>query len=158
RLRPREPGTRPPAAPSPAAPPIALPGTTTAAWRLLRRSATVAGMEQATVNRFPPGWPPGCPPTDAASGEGAYHRGVRSMPATAEDFRSHLELGKLPKAPACLRAGLSMFRNEGDAERMALLFPVLGSYVARGVLDARYGVSMHSPGRQPTHTTVWPYI
>jgi hypothetical protein len=45
-----------------------------------------------------------------------------------------------------------------DAERMALLFPVLGAFVARGQLDDGYGVSMLTPGRQPTHTTVWPFL
>jgi hypothetical protein len=83
---------------------------------------------------------------------------VKTDPAGANDFRSHRELGKLPKAPPCLRAGLSTFRTLDDAERMALLFPVLGAFVARGQLDGGYGRSLVTPGRQPTHTTVWPYV
>ena len=82
---------------------------------------------------------------------------VRGTPAAAGDFHSHRKLGKLPKAPPCLRAGLSTFRRLDEAERMSLLFPVLGSFVALGALDVRYGVSMLTPGREPTHTTVWPF-
>ncbi|MDO9017180.1 MAG: hypothetical protein Q8S73_15890 [Deltaproteobacteria bacterium] len=88
---------------------------------------------------------------------GDYYRIVRGELVTSEDLRSHRELGKLPSAPPCLRAGLSTFRSLDDAERMALLFPVLGGFVARGALNDSYGVSLLTPGRQPSHTTVWPY-
>lgn len=106
---------------------------------------------------FPPDWPDGCPPDDAGTAAGDHLRIVQREVASADDFRSHRELGKLPKAPPCLRAGLSMFRVIEEAERMALLFPVLGAYIATGTLDARYGVSKLTGGREPTHTTVWPY-
>ena len=106
----------------------------------------------------PEDWPTDCPPSKAAAPTGEHVRIVRRAFATADDFRSHRELGKLPKAPACLRAGLSMFRSVAEAERMALLFPVLGDFVARGQLDARYGRSMLTTGREPSHTTVWPFV
>jgi hypothetical protein len=51
-----------------------------------------------------------------------------------------------------------MFRSVAEAERMALLFPVLGDFVARGQLDAGYGRSMLTIGREPSHTTVWPFV
>lgn len=107
---------------------------------------------------FPSDWPSDCPPQDAAAPSGEHVRIVRGAVATADDFRSHRELGKLPKAPPCLRAGLSMFRAVEEAERMALLFPVLGAFVARGELDAQYGRSMLTTGREPSHTTVWPFM
>jgi hypothetical protein len=107
---------------------------------------------------FPTDWPTDCPPFDAAAPTGEHIRIVRRAIPTADDFRSHRELGKLPKAPACLRAGLSMFRSVAEAERMALLFPVLGDFVARGQLDAQYGRSMLTTGREPSHTTVWPFV
>ncbi len=110
------------------------------------------------LRTFPDDWPEGCPPTDAAATAGDYYRVTRREVPTAEDFRSHRELEKLPKAPPCLRAGLSTFRALEEAERMALLFPVLGAFVAMGRLDAAYGLSLLTPGREPTHTTVWPYM
>lgn len=106
---------------------------------------------------FPTDWPEGCPPSEAAPTSGEYFRVVRGAAASIEDFRSHRELGKLPKAPPCLRAGLSTFRVLDEAERMALLFPVPGSFVAQGTLDALFGVSMRTQGREPSHTTVWPF-
>ena len=106
---------------------------------------------------FPADWPEGCPPVEAQPCSGDYYRIVGSELAAASDFRSHRELGKLPKAPPCLRAGLSTFRTLDDAERMALLFPVLGGFVALGALTDAYGVSLLTPGRQPSHTTVWPF-
>lgn len=107
---------------------------------------------------FPPDWPPECPPTDAESTVGEHVRIVRGEAATSDDFHSHRELNKLPKAPPCLRAGLSMFRSVAEAERMALLFPVLGSFLASGLLDERYGRSKLTAGREPSHTTVWPFV
>ena len=107
--------------------------------------------------KFSTDWPPDCPPDAASAPEGDYYRIVRTNPPTELDFRSHRELDTLPKAPPCLRAGLSTFRTVEDAERMVQLFPVLGSHIARGALDASYGLAMLTPGRQPTHSTVWPY-
>lgn len=118
-----------------------------------RRAVTAA----ATAPRFPADWPPGCPPPEAAPASGRYFRVVTTSPASASDFRTHHEAGKLPKAPPCLRAGLSTFRTQDDAERMALLLPVLGGFVAAANLNAAYGVSMPTQGRQPTHTTLWPH-
>ena len=96
----------------------------------------MSGSDPASVT-FPADWPEGCPPAEAAATAGDYYRVVHGIPATAADFLSHRELDKLPRAPPCLRAGLSTFRLLEEAERMSLLFPVLGSFVALGALDAR---------------------
>lgn len=111
----------------------------------------------STPSTFPADWPEDCPPHGTPATGGDYFRVVRTDPPTPDDFLSHRELGKLPKAPPCRRAGLSTFRALDDAEHMALLFPVLGDHVARGTLDAEYGVAMLTPGQRPSHTTVWPY-
>jgi hypothetical protein len=118
-----------------------------------RRAVTTASLEP----RFSQDWPPSCPPSEAAPTAGRYYRIVKTSPAAPADFRSHRELGKLPSAPPCLRAGLSTFRTHEDAEAMALLLPVLGGHVAAGTLDGTYGRSMLTRGQQPTHTTLWPH-
>ncbi len=122
----------------------------------LRSDSLTGAME--TESTFPIDWPDGCPPDGATTASGPYVRIVRSNPPTAEDFVTHRESGKLRKAPECLRAGLSTFLTLADAERMTMLLPVLGDHLAVGQLGADYGRSMLTQGRQPTHTTLWPYV
>jgi hypothetical protein len=46
---------------------------------------------------------------------------VHEDPPDASDFATHAETGRLPKAPACLRCGLSVFREKRDAEHQGEL-------------------------------------
>ncbi len=106
---------------------------------------------------FPGTWPSDCPPHDAIDAKGDVYRIVKSDPPTAEDLASHFETGKLPKAPACLRCGLSVFREFRDAIHQRLLLPKLGQWIAIGTLTSDHGKTKLTTGQQPTHTTWWTY-
>jgi hypothetical protein len=82
---------------------------------------------------------------------------VKHAPLSIEDFRSHAELGKMPKAPPCLRVGLSVFRTLEDTLHQQELFPFLGNRVARAELNPTHGKTRLTSGRQPSHTTWWPH-
>ena len=107
---------------------------------------------------FPTDWPEGCPPEGTQDAGGNVYRVVRGNPCCAEDFASHFELGKMPHAPACLRCGLSVFRDGSDAVHMSRKYPKMGSLLARGALTADHGKAMLTTGQRPTHTTWWPYL
>lgn len=106
---------------------------------------------------FPDDWPPDCPPPDAVPAIGVVYRLVKNNPAAVTDFRTHAELNKLPKAPPCLRVGLSVFRTREDAVHQAALLPFLGDKVASGELRPEHGKTKLTPGKMPSHTTWWPY-
>ena len=106
---------------------------------------------------FPTNWPEACPPDEASDAEGIVFRLVDRDPPAASDFVTHFESGKMPKAPQCLRCGLSVFRDLRDAIHQRELFPKLGRYVARGRLLPQDGKTMLTTGRMPTHTTWWPF-
>jgi len=84
--------------------------------------------------QFPRNWPEGCPPLDAEDADGNVFRLVKNQPPIAKDLESHFESGKLPKAPPCLRCGLSVFRELKDAVHQRELMPKLGSLVAKAAL------------------------
>ncbi len=106
---------------------------------------------------YPEDWPDGCPPDDTEKGKGEIYRLVKSKPPTETDFLSHHETGKMPKRDPCLRCGLSVFRNQEDAEHQYQAYPKLGKFVSKGTLKAEHGVTKLTSGRQPSHTTWWPY-
>ena len=106
---------------------------------------------------FPDTWPNDCPPQDAVDAEGDVFRIVNNDPPTAEDLASHLETGRLPKAPPCLRCGLSVFREVRDAVHQKMLIPKLGRWIAKGTLNTEHGKTKLTTGKQPTHTTWWAY-
>jgi hypothetical protein len=105
--------------------------------------------------KFPDTWPADCPPADADDAHGQVYRLVKHDPPLAEDTASHQETGRLPHAPACLRCGLSVFREIRDAVHQRQLLPKLGGYVARATLLAEHGKTKLTKGVQPTHTTWW---
>jgi hypothetical protein len=106
---------------------------------------------------LPDDWPKGCPPDDAEPAAGEVFRLVRSDPHTQGVFRTHHETGKLPKAPPCIRCGLSVFRSRQDAEHQYRAYPKLGRFIARASLPSTHGVTKLTEGRQPSHTTWWPF-
>ena len=106
---------------------------------------------------FPTEWPDGCPPDAAGSAGGTVFRLVKANPCCDSDFLSHLEVGKMPDAPACLRCGLSVFGDDSDAAHMARKYPKIGHLIARGELSEAHGRAMLTTGQRPTHTTWWPY-
>ncbi len=107
--------------------------------------------------KFPDSWPADCPPANAADAAGDVFRLVKHDPPRAEDTASHMETGKLPKAPPCLRCGLSVFREIRDAVHQRQLLPKLGSLIAAATLLAEHGKTKPTEGRQPSHTTWWAY-
>lgn len=106
---------------------------------------------------FPANWPKNCPPSDAVDADGDVFRIVKDEPPTDEDFASHWETGKLPKAPPCLRCGLSVFRDVRDAVHQRQLIPKLGCWIAQATLKYHHGKTKLTEGVQPTHTTWWAY-
>ncbi len=106
---------------------------------------------------FPANWPADCPPADAVDAHGDVFRIVKHEPPKAEDLATHMETGRLPKAPACLRCGLSVFIEIRDAIHQRQLLPKLGSFVAKATLAAQHGKTRLTEGRQPSHTTWWAY-
>ena len=107
--------------------------------------------------RFPDTWPANCPPPDTVAADGDVFRVVKHDPPQAEDTASHMETGKLPKAPACLRCGLSVFREIRYAVHQRQLLPKLGPLIAKATLLAEHGRTKLTDGRQPSHTTWWAY-
>lgn len=65
--------------------------------------------------RFPTDWPNDCPPLNADDAAGTVFRIVKNDPPLVVDFATHHETGRLKNAPACLRCGLSVFRELSDA-------------------------------------------
>ena len=107
--------------------------------------------------KFPDTWPANCPPADADDAQGDVFRLVKHNPPLADDTASHMETGKLPTAPACLRCGLSVFREMRDAVHQRQLLPKLGRFIAQAELVAEHGKTELTKGTQPTHTTWWAY-
>jgi hypothetical protein len=107
---------------------------------------------------FPANWPIGCPPPEAIGAAGEVYRIVKGQLPDHTDFATHFELGRLPRAPACLRCGLSVFRDIRDAQHQRLLLPKLGRWIAKAALVADHGKTMLTMGSQPTHTTWWAYV
>src|SRR3954464_12015588 len=106
---------------------------------------------------FPDDWPRDCPPTDALDASGRVYRRVKTDPPGAGDFATHRETGKLPRAPECLRCGLSVFRDLVEVDHQRRLFPRLGQFIAQADLEAGDGKTRLTTGQQPSHTTWWAY-
>lgn len=107
--------------------------------------------------QFPKDWPINCPPSDADDARGEVYRIVKHEPPEDADLESHHENGRLPKAPPCLRCGLSVFREIRDAVHQRHLIPKLGSLIAQATLQAEHGKTKLTEGKQPTHATWWAY-
>ena len=107
---------------------------------------------------FPDDWPDGCPGADVPEADGVLFRIVKNDPSKPHDLRSHHETGRLPRADPCLRCGLSVFGELGDAQNQRSLMPRLGRWIATGTLQSDHGKACLTPGSQPTHTTWWPCV
>lgn len=104
---------------------------------------------------FPKNWPADCPPLDAKDAEGTVYRIAKSNPPLAAELATHHEMGRAVGAPACLRCGLSVFRDFADAVHSRRLFPKLGGFIASANLRPEHGKTKITVGRFPTHTTWW---
>ena len=107
---------------------------------------------------FPLDWPANCPPLDAEPADGEVYRIVRNNPMQTIDAATHRETGRLPKATACLRCGLSVFSELRDVLHQRELFPKLGDFIAIANLAKKDGKMKLTQGRFPSHLTWWPYL
>jgi hypothetical protein len=113
--------------------------------------------DQVMPLKFPSDWPGDCPPQDAVDADGIVYRIVNNNPPQDKDLECHFESGRLPKAPPCLRCGLSVFRDLTDAAHQRHLLPKLGKWIAQATLAANHGKAKLTNGKQPSHTTWWAY-
>ena len=123
---------------------------------LPRRPASI-GPASPPLMKFPDDWPQDCPPAGTPEADGVVFRIAKTDPPTAADVETHFEGGRMPKAPACLRCGLSVFDLRADAVHMSMLFSRIGAYVAEIELRPPHGKTELTPGRRPSHRTWWPH-
>lgn len=110
------------------------------------------------MNGFPDNWPKNCPPNEAQDASGVYYRVGKSNPPATADFKSHVEMNKKSRGDECIRNGLSVFSKQEEARHLIQIFPMLGSHVYQGELQAEHGKVKPTPSDQnPSHTTWWPY-
>lgn len=115
-----------------------------------------------TDPRFPDWFPSiGCPPASAADPDGVVFRFAKHNPLAEEDFQSHHELGLSPKANACSRVSLSVFRAIAPARKrlrdLRERYPArFGSHIAEGRLKPEHG-KMMQVGTDPDHYEWWAY-
>jgi hypothetical protein len=83
----------------------------------------------------PSTWPENCPPDESVDAAGTAFRVVQNDPPNESDFKNYVEMGKLPKAPQCLRLALSVFQTVEQAYHLSRMKSAeLGKYVAEGTL------------------------
>lgn len=82
----------------------------------------------------------------------------RDSPSFDEAFRSHYELGRLPRGPenraAAIHMALSMFDERSVAAQLAARVPKLGGYIAEMALKPDLGICVARTGG-PAHWSVW---
>jgi hypothetical protein len=85
----------------------------------------------------------------------------KSVPFTAEDFRSQAERERALDATgedACTRHGLSVFPTFKSCDHLRRALPRLGSHILRARLSPNHGVIAETPSRKnPQHQTWWPF-
>ncbi len=101
---------------------------------------------------------PGCPPSAAVSANGTVYRVTKSNPHTADDMKTHEELGRAKTHPnRCGRCGLSVVLVDEELDLIREKYPRSGDFSTKGELNAGHGF-MHTDGTaSPTHTNVWFY-
>ena len=104
--------------------------------------------------KFPETWPANCPPADAGDADGDVFRLVKHDPPQPDDTASHMETGRLPNAPPCLRCGLSVFRELRDAVHQRQLLPKLGNLIGKATLLAEHGKTKLTKGAPDPHDMV----
>jgi hypothetical protein len=102
--------------------------------------------------------PEGCPPADApvVTNEVMVYRLVRTVPPTAEDFRSQrAEHPEKYFSNECLARGLSVHALRRDSE-MAAKLPTLKGRLPCAVRLSRESGHLKQTGK-PSHHTWWPF-
>ena len=113
------------------------------------------------AHRFPDWFPPDCPSPAAEDARGEVYRFASNDPLTADDFRSHHELGLAPRTQKCRRCSLSVYRTIESARKklreLRARSPArFGRYLAIGTLSAELGKLMQA-GVDPDHLEWWAY-
>src|SRR5579871_1308833 len=107
---------------------------------------------------FPKEFPPGCPPEEAVSATGVVYRIVKNAQLSPGDFLSTQEEGRKFSARfRCQAAGLSVYRDQRDADLCRKKYPRLGERIAQGVLTNEHGKTKPTPNNGNSHTTWWPH-
>ena len=104
--------------------------------------------------------PLNCPPETAVevTTVTSVYRLIAKGSPEMEDFRSHRALYPAKRYPnECIARGLSVFRNESDAESMLLLKKFLGKGVCRVKLSPNAGRLTQQKSNHNSHSTWWPY-
>ena len=92
------------------------------------------------------------------------YRIVATNPPTLEDFKSHLELGKVPRSGDAqaerLASGISAFQTVAQARRAARRFPMLGGFIAELMIPEELTMPegrliIRRTGHQQGHLTIW---
>ena len=114
-----------------------------------------------STHQFPDWFPQSCPPFDATDADGVVYRFATKSPVAAEDFLSHHELGLAPRAQACRRCSLSLYRTLAAARRKLRELrdrspERFGPHIAEGNLSAAHG-KIKQEGSDPDHHEWWAY-
>jgi hypothetical protein len=102
--------------------------------------------------------PAGCPPPESAeiTAEQVVFRLVRSLPPTADDFRSHRLIHPVKPFPnECFARGLSVHTVRRDSELAAKLPTLRGSRIC--VVRLKAGAGRLQQTFRPSHHTWWPF-
>ncbi len=99
--------------------------------------------------------PDACPPQSATARQQPAYRIVQANPPSAEDFKTHAELGRAPFADQCRRSSLSIFATFRQAAHRKSLTPKLGSHIAYANLTPEHGLI--SPQNSTGHMDWWAY-
>jgi hypothetical protein len=101
-------------------------------------------------------FPNDCPPAVAFGASGTVYRIIKEREVRDADFLSSAELGVHQNAPACKRAGLSIYSSVEQAIHRRSLSPRLGIAVAEGKLEPSAGM-VEITNNQSGHITWWPF-
>lgn len=99
--------------------------------------------------------PQSCPPVSATARHQSAYRVVKNDPPSADDFRTHAQLGTAKSADQCRRSSLSIYETFRQAAHRRSLTPSLGVHIAHLSLTPMHGVI--SPPDKSGHMEWWAY-
>lgn len=118
-------------------------------------------MVWGAMTDWPASFPSNCPPGDAVDANGRFYRLVDVAPPTADDFLSLSELvaaGKRKprkRIDLCEAAGVSIFADAQDLQRIRLMAPFADCFVAVGDIDGSGKLKPTPRGPSDSHHTWW---
>ncbi|MQT12191.1 hypothetical protein [Segnochrobactrum spirostomi] len=109
---------------------------------------------------FNPNIPKQCPPSDASSEDRIIYRQANSIPASAQNFLSHVELKKNGYDPQnCDHWGCSVWVDKKSVKHARDIIPYFRkTYILYGPIDGSDGVIKRTPTKnQEGHYTFWKF-